>query len=102
MKNLHETAIVSKLAKINETVKIGPYCIIGDYVVLKKNVNLIANVIIDGKTTIDENTVVVDAAQTQLIKDLERCGITAIPLTLRHARTLGGSFHCVTLDLIRE
>ena len=52
--------------------------------------------------SIDENTVVIDAAQTQLIKDLERVGITAIPLTLRHARTLGGSFHCVTLDLVRE
>ena len=52
--------------------------------------------------SVDENTVVIDAAQTQLIKDLERCGITAIPLTLRHARTLGGSFHCVTLDLLRE
>jgi len=52
--------------------------------------------------SIDENTVVIDAAQTQLIKDLERCGITSIPLTLRHARTLGGSFHCVTLDLVRE
>jgi scyllo-inosamine-4-phosphate amidinotransferase 1 len=52
--------------------------------------------------SIDENTVVIDAAQTQLIKDLERCGITSIPLTLRHSRTLGGSFHCVTLDLIRE
>jgi N-dimethylarginine dimethylaminohydrolase len=51
--------------------------------------------------SIDENTVIVDAAQTQLIKDLERCGVTAIPLTLRHARTLGGSFHCVTLDLVR-
>ncbi len=52
--------------------------------------------------SIDENTVVIDAAQTQLIKDLELCGITSIPLTLRHARTLGGSFHCVTLDLVRE
>ena len=52
--------------------------------------------------SIDENTVIIDAAQTQLIKDLERCGITSIPLTLRHSRTLGGSFHCVTLDLIRE
>ena len=52
--------------------------------------------------SVDENTVVIDAAQTQLIKDLERCGITAIPLTLRHSRTLGGSFHCVTLDLVRE
>jgi N-dimethylarginine dimethylaminohydrolase len=52
--------------------------------------------------SIDENTVIVDAAQTQLIKDLERVGVTSIPLTLRHSRTLGGSFHCVTLDLIRE
>jgi N-dimethylarginine dimethylaminohydrolase len=52
--------------------------------------------------SIDENTVIIDAAQTQLIKDLDRVGITSIPLTLRHSRTLGGSFHCVTLDLIRE
>lgn len=52
--------------------------------------------------SIDEHTVIIDAAQHQLIKDLERCGITAIPLTLRHSRTLGGSFHCVTLDLVRE
>lgn len=52
--------------------------------------------------SIDENTVIIDAAQCQLIRDLERCGITSIPLTLRHSRTLGGSFHCVTLDLIRE
>ena len=52
--------------------------------------------------SIDENTVIIDAAQTQLIKDLERCGIDSIPLTLRHARTLGGSFHCVTLDLVRD
>lgn len=52
--------------------------------------------------SVDPNTVIVDAAQTQLINDLERCGITSIPLTLRHSRTLGGSFHCVTLDLVRE
>lgn len=51
--------------------------------------------------SVDENTVIIDAAQTQLIKDLERCKINCIPLTLRHARTLGGSFHCVTLDLVR-
>jgi hypothetical protein len=25
-----------------------------------------------------------------------------IPLTLRHSCTLGGSFHCVTLNLVRE
>jgi N-dimethylarginine dimethylaminohydrolase len=52
--------------------------------------------------SVDPSTVIIDAAQTQLIKDLERVGITAIPLTLRHSRTLGGSFHCVTLDLVRE
>ena len=52
--------------------------------------------------SVDENTVIIDAAQTRLIKDLEHCGIDCIPLTLRHARTLGGSFHCVTLDLVRE
>jgi N-dimethylarginine dimethylaminohydrolase len=52
--------------------------------------------------SVDPNTVIVDAAQTQLIKDLKRANVEAIPLTLRHARTLGGSFHCVTLDLVRE
>ena len=52
--------------------------------------------------SLDENTVIIDVAQTQLIKDLDRCGITSIPLTLRHSRTLGGSFHCVTLDLVRD
>ena len=52
--------------------------------------------------SVDPNTVIIDAAQTQLIKDLERCSIDCIPLTLRHSRTLGGSFHCVTLDLLRD
>lgn len=52
--------------------------------------------------SVDEKTVIIDSAQTQLIKDLERYDITTIPLTLRHSRTLGGSFHCVTLDLVRE
>lgn len=45
---------------------------------------------------------VVDAAQHELIRALERNGIDTIPLTLRHARTLGGGFHCVTLDVLRD
>lgn len=52
--------------------------------------------------SIDTNTVVVDRNQQQLIEDLERAKFTVIPLELRHARTLGGSFHCVTLDLCRD
>jgi scyllo-inosamine-4-phosphate amidinotransferase 1 len=52
--------------------------------------------------SIDPDTVIVDGAQTQLITTLERRGITVIPHSLRHSRTLGGGFHCVTLDLWRQ
>lgn len=52
--------------------------------------------------SIDPKTVIVDKQQYTLIEDLERAGFTTIPLQMRHARTLGGGFHCVTLDLIRE
>lgn len=52
--------------------------------------------------SIDPETVIVDAAQKDIIKELERRKFTVIPHTLRHARTLGGGFHCVTLDTWRE
>jgi scyllo-inosamine-4-phosphate amidinotransferase 1 len=52
--------------------------------------------------SIDPTTIIVDAAQTDLHKQLEKRGITVVPHTLRHSRTLGGGFHCVTLDLWRE
>jgi len=51
---------------------------------------------------IDPYTVVVDKHQNNLIALLEKFNFTVIPLELRHSRTLGGGFHCVTLDLIRE
>jgi len=53
--------------------------------------------------SIDPNTVIVDAKQDQLIAVLEdHFGMQVIPLELRHSRTLGGGFHCVTLDLVRD
>lgn len=52
--------------------------------------------------SIDSETVIADAAQTEIITTLERKGFTVIPHTLRHSRTLGGGFHCVTLDTWRE
>jgi N-dimethylarginine dimethylaminohydrolase len=52
--------------------------------------------------SIDPRTVIVDAAQTDIIKALEQRKFTVIPHTLRHSRTLGGGFHCVTLDTWRE
>lgn len=51
---------------------------------------------------VDPSTVIVDRNQTNLIRMLELYKFTVIPLELRHSRTLGGGFHCVTLDLIRE
>jgi scyllo-inosamine-4-phosphate amidinotransferase 1 len=50
---------------------------------------------------VDPQTVICDSKQTALHGQLERKGFTVIPLELRHSRTLGGGFHCVTLDLVR-
>lgn len=50
---------------------------------------------------VDPTTVIVDAAQHDLIELLVKKNFTVIPRTLRHSRTLGGGFHCVTLDLVR-
>ena len=52
--------------------------------------------------SIDSGTVIMDADQLDLIARVEQYGITVIPHRLRHARTLGGGFHCVTLDTWRE
>lgn len=52
--------------------------------------------------SVDPHTVIVDRAQTDLHKQLESRGFTVIPHELRHSRTLGGGFHCVTLDLWRS
>ena len=52
--------------------------------------------------SIDPWTVIVDSAQTELIKRIEHHGITVITHRLRHSRTLGGGFHCVTLDTWRQ
>jgi glycine amidinotransferase len=51
---------------------------------------------------VDPNTVICDKYQTDLIQTLENNNFTVIPLELRHSRTLGGGFHCVTLDLERS
>jgi len=51
---------------------------------------------------LDPYTVIIDKNQSKLIKILEDNGFTVIPLELRHSRTLGGGFHCVTLDIVRQ
>lgn len=51
---------------------------------------------------LDPNTIIVEKNQLKLINILESYNFTVIPLELRHSRTLGGGFHCVTLDLVRQ
>jgi N-dimethylarginine dimethylaminohydrolase len=51
---------------------------------------------------VNPSTVIVDKYQTELIRILEQWNFTVIPLELRHSRTLGGGFHCVTLDTRRQ
>jgi len=52
--------------------------------------------------SLDEQHVVVQDIQVPLIKDLERKGFTPIPSRWRHGRSLGGGFHCATLDIRRD
>jgi scyllo-inosamine-4-phosphate amidinotransferase 1 len=46
--------------------------------------------------------VVVEQRQTALMRALARHGIQSLPIQLRHARTMKGGPHCVTLDLVRD
>jgi len=51
---------------------------------------------------VNPHTMIVDKNQPMLIDFLEKNQFTVVPMQLRHSRTLGGGFHCVTLDLHRE
>ncbi|MGW2782319.1 inosamine-phosphate amidinotransferase 1 [Streptomyces populi] len=46
--------------------------------------------------------VIVDDRQKDLIRSLEAHGVDVVPQRLTHSRTLGGGFHCVSLDVRRD
>lgn len=52
--------------------------------------------------SISPDLVVLEENQTPLRRELDRHGISSMMLPMRQQRTLGGGFHCVTLDLERE
>ena len=52
--------------------------------------------------SINPNLVALEKNQEPTRKELEKHGIDCAMLPMRHARTLSGCFHCVTLDLERE
>jgi N-dimethylarginine dimethylaminohydrolase len=52
--------------------------------------------------SVNHKTVMMDVDQHTIIDKLTNRGFTVIPSKLTHSRTLGGGFHCCTLDLWRE
>lgn len=51
--------------------------------------------------SVSPDLVLVEQNQTELARRLAQHGIDSQLLPVRHCRTLGGSFHCVTLDISR-
>ena len=51
--------------------------------------------------SVDPQTVIVDERQVPLIRQLEKLGLTPVPIRFRHSYFMGG-IHCSTLDTVRE
>ena len=51
--------------------------------------------------SLSPDTVVVDDIQIELATQLEKNGFNVVKTPMRHSRTLGGGFHCVTCDIER-
>ncbi|AJT69455.1 amidinotransferase [Streptomyces chattanoogensis] len=52
--------------------------------------------------SLDPETVVVESQEQPLIDALTAWGFRCVPVDFRHVYSFGGSFHCVTLDTVRE
>ncbi|MER7580096.1 glycine amidinotransferase [Kitasatospora sp. NPDC097691] len=52
--------------------------------------------------SVSPDTVLVNEASPELMRELERHGFTVVPVRHRHRRLFGGGFHCFTLDTVRE
>lgn len=52
--------------------------------------------------SVNTGLVALEQHQEPLRHELEKWGIDCAMLPMRHQRTLGGGFHCVTLDIVRD
>ena len=53
--------------------------------------------------SLDENRIMVEASQTRFASWLEqKFGMEPIMLPFKHVNSIGGSFHCATVDLVRS
>ncbi|MFX0574737.1 inosamine-phosphate amidinotransferase 1 [Nocardia nepalensis] len=51
--------------------------------------------------SLDTDTVVVNSLCPDLMRTLEKKGLTVVPVQHRHRRLFGGGFHCFSLDTVR-
>jgi len=51
---------------------------------------------------VDDRYVMVEASETNQIKQIEEFGFEAIPVPFRDAYAFGGGLHCATADVYRE
>lgn len=51
---------------------------------------------------LDGKRVVVEASDQRTIEWYESLGMQCIPCPFKHVNSIGGSFHCATVDLVRE
>jgi glycine amidinotransferase len=52
--------------------------------------------------SVNPELAIIEERQENLRDELAKHGIESAMLPMRHARTLGGCFHCVTLDVVRR
>lgn len=52
--------------------------------------------------SVDPQHVLVPSEEVPLMKEIEKHGVTPVPVQMRHMRTLAGGPHCVSCDLVRE
>ena len=58
---------------------------------------LVMNVLV-----LDGRKVLVEEHELEFMKWIEELGMTPIPCAFRHVYSIGGSFHCATVDLVRD
>ncbi|KAF4971474.1 hypothetical protein FSARC_1702 [Fusarium sarcochroum] len=51
---------------------------------------------------LDEKKVVVEASDVETLEWYESLGMECIPCPFQHVNSIGGSFHCATVDLVRQ
>ncbi|TAQ87330.1 hypothetical protein B7494_g4355 [Chlorociboria aeruginascens] len=52
--------------------------------------------------SLDEKTVVVEAGDKEFAEYIKKFGMEPIMCPFQHVNSIGGSFHCATVDLVRE